>query len=201
MAWVFTDEGPRSYDDATRTVTTYDATGTQTGTRPYTPEEHAAADARAAQDATLTDLAARVARIEAHLWPTPPDPTGPDDPTISEWEGVWPAGGLLRDGGRVWRNVTTVPLTSRPSDFPGVPAQWGNLFVEVTMGDPDPDPDPDPPAYPQWRGEWDPDADYVPGDHVSRGGIIYRAILAHGAAYAGTWGPPSTGVWETIGPA
>lgn len=35
-------------DDTTRTVTTYDDAGQVTGTRPYTDEENAAADERAA---------------------------------------------------------------------------------------------------------------------------------------------------------
>ena len=38
-------------DDATRTVTTYDATGTVTSTRPYTAAENTDADARAADAA------------------------------------------------------------------------------------------------------------------------------------------------------
>ena len=25
-----------------------------------------------------------------------------------------------------------------------------------------------------------------------------RCLIAHGAAYAGTWGPPATGVWELV---
>lgn len=38
-------------DDTTRTVTTYDAAGLQTSTRPYTSAENAAADAQAAHQA------------------------------------------------------------------------------------------------------------------------------------------------------
>lgn len=48
---------------------------------------------------TLSSLAGRVARIEEHLWPAPPDPATVDD--APEWSGIWPAGGLLRDGGKV----------------------------------------------------------------------------------------------------
>ena len=38
-------------DDSARTVTTYDAAGAVTSTRPYTPEENAAADAAVANRA------------------------------------------------------------------------------------------------------------------------------------------------------
>ena len=81
-----------------------------------------------------------------------------------------------------------MPLTTPPSGFPGQPSQWGHLFVEITTADPDPDPD-DP--WPQWSA----DAYYAPGDHVTRDGVVYRCIAAHGPEYQGTWGPPATGVW------
>lgn len=72
---------------------------------------------RAEQNARLDNLAARVARIEAHLWPAPPD-----DPTVDDWDGlggIWPNEGLLREDGIIWRNVSGVPLTTPPSGFPG----------------------------------------------------------------------------------
>ena len=103
--------------------------------RPWTAAELAS---RAEQNARLDDLATRVARIEAHLWPAPPDPTGPDDPAVADWEGVWPDGGLLRDGGTVWRNVSGVPLTTPPSGFPGDPAKWVHLFVAALTPEPEP---------------------------------------------------------------
>jgi hypothetical protein len=49
-------------DDVARTVTTYNATGTLTGTRPYTAAENAAADAAAAVEA---DRLARAADRKA----------------------------------------------------------------------------------------------------------------------------------------
>jgi len=66
------------HDDTTRTVTTYDETGTLIETRPYTAEENAAADAaaeveqerlarratRAAIKAIVTDLQAEKARAQ-----------------------------------------------------------------------------------------------------------------------------------------
>lgn len=58
-------------DDATRTVTTYDETGTVLDTRPYTAEENAEADAQAAAEAVqqiadqlANDTAADLTKIE-----------------------------------------------------------------------------------------------------------------------------------------
>ena len=78
-------------------------------------------------------------------------------------------------------------------------AWTGQLWEVVTSPEPDPDPDPTRPAG--YVGPWSPDADYRVGDVVDRGGRYYRAKVAHGAAYQGTWGPPATGVWKDIGPA
>ena len=167
-------------DDTTRTVTAYDDTDAVTGTRPYTAQENAAADARLAQSALLTDLEARLARIEAHLWPAPPDPTSTAGaPTMADYEGIWPAGGLLLDGGKVWRNITTVPLTTAPSGFPGTIGQWSHLFVEVTVIPPTP-------TAPAWSGA---SVAYKVGDLVTYSGTVYRCLQAH-TSQAG-WTPPA----------
>ena len=161
--------------------------------RPKTEAELAA---EAEQNARLDDLESRVARIEAKLWPADPapEPDAPiDAPTWDDLGGVWPNGKLLSDGGTVWRNVSGVPLATPPSGFPGQPSEWTHLFVEVT-GETDPDPD-DP--WPQWRGEWSADATYYPGDHVTRDGVVYKCLAAHGPEQQGAWGPPATGVWTT----
>ena len=158
--------------------------------RPKTEAELAA---EAEQNARLDDLEERLARIEAKLWPADPDPEPDapiDAPTWGDYVGIWPNGQLLSDGDTTWRNVSGVPLTSPPSAFPGSPGQWTHLFVEVTTADPDPE-------WPQWRGEWSADASYVPGDHVTRGGVVYRCLVAHGPEQQGAWGPPATGVWTT----
>ena len=42
---------------------------------------------------------------------------------------------------------------------------------------------------------------YKIGDRCTRGGRLYECKVAHGAEYAGTWGPPAAGVWKDIGPA
>ena len=119
--WVYYgDTGRVEGDDATRTATTYDAAGAMTGTRPYTAEENATADAAVASAASLVDIEARLARIEAKLWPpVDPDAEVPATvPTMADYAGIWPAGQLLSDGGKIWRNVTTVPLTTPPERVP-----------------------------------------------------------------------------------
>ena len=158
--------------------------------RDWTVEELAA---RAEQEARFDSIEDRLARIEAHLWPAPPDPTTPDDAPGWPADGVWPDGGLLLDGGIVYRNVSGVPLTSKPSEFPGTPAQWTHLFVVALA------PEPEPPA--PTVAPWSATAEYKPGDRCTRNGRLYECLVAHGAAYAGTWGPPTVGVWKDIGPA
>ncbi len=144
----------------------------------------------------LTDLAARVARIEAKLWPPDTDPTPGQPlaaPTMAEYGGVWPVGKRLSDGGKVWVNKAGVPLTTAPSGFPGTPGQWAHLFIEVTTGeDPGPGGGDTPP-------EWSASATYKVGDRVTRGGIVYECLVGHGPEYQGTWGPPQASVWKVIG--
>ena len=161
-------------DDTTRTVTTYDETGAVTSTRPYTEDEHVAADTALADAARLDSIDERIVRIEAKLWPpVDPDAEVPATvPTMADYAGIWPAGQLLSDGGKVWRNATTVPLTTAPSGFPGQPSQWTHLFTEVTVIPPAP---PAPPA-PAWSGA---SVAYKVGDLVSYSGVVYRCLQAH----------------------
>ena len=178
------------WDDATRTFHDY-VRGTS---RPYTSAENAAADDAAAAAATLTDLADRVARIEQHLWPASPDPTDPDDPSVTDWTGVWPDGGLLRDGGTVWRNISGVPLTTPPSGFPGEASQWGHLFVVALA----PEPEPPAPAVAPWAVG----ISAVAGETVlSHKGRLWRCKITH-VTHAG-WAPSAAAyaVWTDIGPA
>ena len=153
-------------DDATRTVTT------GTSTRPYTADENAAADDAIAAAARMDDLEARVARIEAHLWPADTNPQPSTAPTWDDLGGIWPAGGLLLDGGVVYRNVSGVPLTTPPSGFPGSPDQWGHLFQRATS--PEPEPEPGAPA-------WTEGVAYKVGDLATYAGTTYRCLQAHTA--------------------
>lgn len=160
-------------DDISRTVTTYDSEGTVTEERPYNSEENADADSRNEQAARMDDLEARVAIIETHLWPPPETPT--DTEGIPEFTGLWPAGGLIVDGGVVYRNVSGVPLTQKPSNFPGDPSMWSHLFVAV-LGEVEPDPDPEPGDVP----EWSPDSvQYAKDDPVTYNGDLYLCRQSH----------------------
>ena len=48
---------------------------------------------------------------------------------------------------------------------------------------------------------WSASARYEVGDRCTRGGRLYECLVAHGAEYAGTWGPPQASVWTDLGPA
>ena len=156
--------------------------------RPWTTEEIAD---RAEAAARLDSIEDRLARIEAHLWPAPPDPTSTEGvPTMADYEGIWPAGGLLLDGGKVWRNVTTVPLTTAPSDFPGAPSQWTRLFVEHGASEPEPS------EWPAWK-PWDnqPASLYSQDAKVSHNGRRWVADVGNNHWEPGVYG------WTDAGPA
>ena len=179
------------WDDATRTITTWDAAGTLTSTRPYGAAENAAANKAISAAARLDGIEDRLARIEAKLWPPQPDTTQSTSvSTLAAYGGVWPAGALLLDGGKTWRNISGVPLTTAPTAFPGDPGKWTHLFVIAPAAT-------QPPAAPTVAA-WSATATYAVGDKVTRGGVTYRCLVAHGAAYAGTWGPPLASVWAVV---
>ena len=177
-----------AYDSTARTVTTYDESGTVTSSRPYTPAENAAADARAADSATLTDLAQRVARIEAALWPTPTTPTIPTDPAIktwTQWGGVVPAGSLLKDtDSQIYRNVAGVPLTTPPSGMPGGPGPWTHLWAPITIS--------------AGGTAWATGVAYKVGDVVTYSGKTYKCAQAHSSQVG--WDPVSVPALWTLQP-
>lgn len=184
-------------DDEKRTVTTYDETGAVTDARPYTEAENAEADTAqtlaAEQAARFDSIEDRLARIEAHLWPpVDPDAEVPDTvPTMADYAGIWPAGQLLSDGGKVWRNVTSVPLTTAPSGFHGAPSQWTHLFVEhVSAIEPEPG-----------VLAWAVGQQVKVGDKRTHGGRVWTAKLAH-TTHEG-WAPSAAthAVWTDSGPA
>ncbi len=109
-------------DDDTRTVTVY-THGKAGKPRPYTAEENAVADARALEAARLTDLAERVARIEAALFAT-------DEPA-PEWPGVvYPGQAYTDTDGTVYRNTGDVPLTKPVSEMSLAKAKLAALWTE-----------------------------------------------------------------------
>lgn len=191
--WLPITETPRPPDTAAETFeATYTITGatvTQTwSARAWTADELAA---RAQAAARLDGIEDRLARIEAKLWPPQPDTTPSTSvSTLAAYGGVWPAGALLLDGGKTWRNVSGVPLTTAPTSFPGDPDKWTHLFVLAPAAT-------QPPTAPAVAA-WSATATYAVGDKVTRGGITYRCLVAHGAAYAGTWGPPLASVWAVV---
>lgn len=196
--WVEVVETTRPDDTDTHThdstVELVDSVPTRAWTpRPWTADEIAW---RAETDARLDDAEDRLARIEAKLWPpADPDAEPPADvPTMADYGGVWPAGQLLSDGGKVWRNATTVPLTTAPSDFPGEPSQWTRLFVEHGAVEPEPEPEP---GILAWAVGQTVTAD----DKRTHAGRLWSAKIAH-TTHVG-WEPSAAAhaVWTDLGPA
>lgn len=143
---------------------------------------------------TLIDIPAQVAEIssaylnardgippdtgQASDWPAYRQPTGAHD--------AYPAGRVIRwNDGRLCRAVRS-GVAHSPAEYP---ADWTDVTDELTGVDPPETPTAEP---------WSASASYAVGDLVSRGGVVYRCLIAHGAEYAGTWGPPATGVWELV---
>ena len=111
-------------------------------------------------------------------WPPYRQPTGAHD--------AYPVGRVIRwTDGRLYRAVRS-GVAHSPAEYP---ADWTDVTDDLTGVDP-----PDTPT----AAEWSAAASYAVGDLVSRGGAVYRCLIAHGAEYAGTWGPPATGVWESV---
>lgn len=198
------------WDHESRVYTRWED-GEEVESRPFNFAENEAADEALLSAVMLEDLTARVARIEAHLWPAEPDPEpdpgNPADPpagvkTWEDWGGVWPNQTLLLDGGKTYRNISGVPLTTPPSAFPDGGAAWvGQLFEVVLQGEgPDPDPDPDPERPEGYVGPWDKDDTYAVGDVVDKDGFYWECQIPHGAEYQGTWAPGvAHNVWTNIG--
>ena len=146
------------------------------------------------QEARFVSIEDRLARIEAKLWPAEPDPTDTTGvPTWAELGGIAPAGALLLDGGKVWRNVSGVPLTEPPSRFVGWSvADLAHLWAVVIDS---PDPDPGHPA-------WEIGLTVTPGITVlAHNGRLWRAKVAHVTHFGWEPGPGTHAVWEDLGPA
>lgn len=149
-------------DDTTRTVTTYDETGTVTSTRPYTAEENAAADAaEAAQaeqaayeaqqviDRAILDATAQLmadAHTEGELWV---QPTGAHD--------AYPLGITVTHAGKTWENITPANVWT-----PGV-SGWREKVAE---------------GYPAWVQPTGAHDAYGVGDRLTFEGVNYESTIA-----------------------
>lgn len=105
---------------------------------------------------------------------------------MADYNGVWPAGGLLFDGGKIWRNTSGVPLITPPSGFPGTPSQWRHLFVEVTTSAPD--------EWPPWVQPTGAHDAYPKDARVTHSGRHWASLVD-----ANVWEPPTQ--WADMGPA
>lgn len=121
----FTDDlKTEEWNDDIMVYTRWDLDGNMIEQRPYNEEELEYVQMMEEADSAIMELEERVARIEAHLWPAVDDPDPGDTTGIPTWdelnpENVWHHDQLLLDDGKVWRNVSGVPLTHPPSQFPG----------------------------------------------------------------------------------
>ncbi len=182
--WLPVVDTPRPADTAT-TTTDYSVT-LVTGKPTVTWTSRARTTDEISADARLDDLTARVERLEAAVWPAPPTPTTTTGiKTFADWGGVVPAGGLVLDGGVVYRNVSGVPLTTAPSGFPPPVTAWAHLWAPVL----DPTPPPTAPA-------WAEGVAYKVGDRVTYSGTVYQCAQAH-TSQAG-WTPPAVPALWTV---
>ena len=115
------------------------------------------------------------------------------DQPADDWDAITAATDRVGPGQRVvvagveYRNKSGawLPVSAGPEQDPH--AIWWERVTPI---------EPTPTVAP-----WSATATYKPGDRCTRGGRLYECIVGHGAAYAGTWGPPAAGVWKDLGPA
>ena len=123
------------------------------------------------------DGVAPAAGADVGAWPEYRQPAGAHD--------AYPAGRVVRWLGRLYRATRDGVAHS-----PVVSSDWVDVTYELAGSEPEPEPVAS-------RGEWDPAATYAIGDTVTRGGVMYRCRVPHGAEYQGTWAPGvAWGVWE-----
>ncbi|NCD26467.1 MAG: hypothetical protein EOL86_12870 [Deltaproteobacteria bacterium] len=134
----------------------------------------------------LTDGQRIVEQVSAEYESAVTDQPAEDWATISaRTDRVGPGVRVTLDGieyrnkSGTWLNTATVPDKDMASIW------WERIT-----------PMPSPTAAP-----WSATTEYKPGDRCTRNGRLYECLVAHGVAYAGTWGPPTVGVWKDIGPA
>ena len=166
-------------DDATRTVTTYDESGAVIETRPYTPDENAAADAAAQLSAEQAAAIERQAVHEGIL-----DATAALMEDAHEDGAAWiqplgahdsyPLGRTVAHNGKTWENITPANVWE-----PGV-SGWREVVSE---------------GYPEWvqpTGEHDA---YNIGDRVTFEGQNYESVID-----GNTWSPTEHPAGWTLRP-
>ena len=149
------------WDDTARTVTTYDETGAVTGTRPYTADERAAADASAAAAAEQAAREAQQATDRAILDATAALMAGAHadgqpwvQPTAAH--DSYPLGITVTHGGKTWENLTPANVWR-----PGV-SGWREVVAE---------------GYPAWVQPTGGHDAYGIGDRVSFEGADYESTI------------------------
>jgi len=168
------------WDDSTRTVTTYGATGQVTNTRPYTTAENTAADDAAAAYAAAAAARARAELADAILDATAAlmqDAHEDGQPWVqpSRAHNAYPLGMKVTHAGKTWENLTPANVWT-----PGV-SGWREVVTGGGI-----------PAWVQPTGAHDA---YPLGAQVTHAGRKWTSTVA-----ANVW-PPGTGaLWTDDGP-
>lgn len=170
------------WDDTTRTYTEYDATGKVTLTRPYTAAETAQANAEAAQQVQITDLAGQVAALQSYVFGQHAPGLATNTATAWSSTGTYPPGAAVTYQGTVYLNQS---------------GAW--LNGSYVPGDP---------LHPFWSAQpttapipWVIGMPLTQGEYVSNGGHVYQvagpSIAVAPSNYAPT-GTISTAEWTFI---
>ncbi|GAC1363902.1 MAG: hypothetical protein NVSMB4_20010 [Acidimicrobiales bacterium] len=163
------------WDDATSTYTSWDTSGVQTSTRPYTAAETAAATAAKAQSAQLTSLEARVKALETLVFKanTPPAAAAWVQPTGAQ-DAYRPGAHVLWNGAED-RNDSGAWLTADPTAYP---QGWTNLTTAPT-------------------GAWAAGISVTVGQVYTYGGASWKVIQAHTTQVG--WEPPNVAsLWSKV---
>lgn len=170
---IYTDGVLRQqWDDATTTYTEWDANGVQTLSRQYTADERAAALTEAQQNATISDVVARLLRLEQYVFGTTPPPTTPS--TWDPSEPVPPSGFITFTDGKTYKNISGAWLVSGPDVYP---IGWSVQGAQTTA--------------------WAAGVAYKTGDQVTYQSKKYQCLQAHTSQTG--WEPPNApSLWQAI---
>lgn len=131
----------------------------------------------------INNLEERIKTLELLILPPPPQPTSTTGiKTLTQWDGVWPNQQLLIENGLVYRNVSGVPLTASPSQFPGAASQWSHLWVQEIL-------DSAPPTGPQpWKQPTGSSDAYKSGATVTHLGFTWTTNVDNNVWEPGVYG-------------